>query len=324
VTDYSIHFGEGASSPDNPGRVWDDALKYRFICGGWTPQANREFRKMTRGDRVWVRWERRGKPNGYIARGIVIRDPAPVARAIIVDPETGQDVRFIDVMTGMEGRYATSREEMDVVEPSRREVRAEGSDDRIAEWVAAVRWEHVRPVSERILHAQVPSPSVTTGALTRPADLALLLELMPVMLDEGDEVEWNSGDVIVRKGTRKSIPRGGDNSESEQAAVAAVTAWYEARGAKVMPLANDDRLGYDLDVVHHGKHLLVEVKGRADGVAAPELENSQWTHVESLNPSWRLAVVTYSTSNPVVQVWTAEQVAVFTTEVTRRRVWCIE
>lgn len=324
MIDYSVHFGEGTSGPDDPGRLWDDALRFGFICGGWTPIANREFRKMRRGDRVWVRWQRRGQDNGYVARGIVIRDPAPAGRAVIVDPDTGQDVPFIDAMGRMKGWYATSREVMDERAPEDREYRAQLSDDEIAEWVAAMRWEHVRPVSERILHSVVPKPSVSTGALTRPADLALLLDLMPVTLDADDEIEWNSGDVIVRKGTRRSTPRGGDNSESEQAAVAAVTAWYEARGAKVTPLPNDDRLGYDLDVMHHGKHLLVEVKGRSDGVAAPELENSQWAHVEALNPAWRLAVVTYSTSAPVVKVWTAERVAAFTTEVTRRRVWCIE
>jgi len=324
MIDYSIHFGEGTSGPDDPGRVWDDALKFGFICGGWTPTANREFRKMERGDRVWVRWQRRGQNNGYVARGIVIRDPAPAGRAVIVDPDTGQDVPFIDAMGRMKGWYATSRAVMDERAPEDRADRAQWSDDEIAEWVAAMRWEHVRPVSDRILHSVIPRPSVSTGARTRPDDLALLLELMPVTLDQDDEIEWNSGDVIVRKNPRRSTPRGGDNSESEQAAVVAVTAWYESRGAKVTPLTNDDRLGYDLDVVHHGKHLLVEVKGRSDGVAAPELENSQWTHVEALNPLWRLAVVTYSTSAPVVQVWTAEQVAGFTTEVTRRRVWCIE
>lgn len=324
MTDYSVHFGEGTSGPEDPGRMWDDALKFGFICGGWTPVANREFRKMQRGDRVWVRWQRRGQNNGYVARGIVIRDPAPAGRAVIVDPDTGQDVPFVEAMRRMKGWYATSRAVMDERAPEDRQIRAQWSDDEIAEWVAAMRWEHVRPVNERILHNVIPRPSVSTGALTRPEDLALLLDLMPITLAADDQVEWNSGDVIVQKKPSRSTPRGGDNSASEQAAVAAVTAWYVARGAKVTPLLNDDGLGYDLDVRHHGKHLLVEVKGCSGAVAAPELEKSQWDHVEALNPSWRLAVVTYSTSQPDVKIWTAAQVAEFTTEVTRRRVWCVE
>lgn len=316
MIDYSLHFYD---SPGGEDRSWADAVEHSFIAAGYHPTSNREMRKMKVGDRVWVRWtlSRAGRRSsdaaGYIARGIVVRPPAPVARAVIVDKQ-GNDVAFVDARHKMHGHYASQNDPDYSIPPG----------EEWAEWIAAVRWENVLEVKDRIVHSVVPKPSVSTGALTRPEDVTVLLDMLPVVLDADDQVEWNKGTPLVTKRARMPAKRGGDNSESERAAVAAVTAWYEARGAKVTPLPNDDGLGYDLDVIHDGEHLFVEVKGRADGVPAPELENSQWVHVEALNPAWRLAVVTYSTSAPVVQVWTAKQVAGFTYEVTRRRVSCIE
>ncbi|KRA32511.1 MULTISPECIES: protein NO VEIN domain-containing protein [unclassified Nocardioides] len=316
MTDYSLHFYD---SPGGQDRSWADAVKYSFVAAGYNPTSNREMRKMKVEDRVWVRWtlstarRRSSEAAGYVARGIVVREPAPVARAVIVDNE-GNDVPFVDARHNMYGHYGSQSDADYSTRPG----------DEWAEWIAAVRWENVLDVKDRLVHSVVPKPSVSTGALTRPEDVAVLLDRLPVVLDADDRLEWNKGTPLVTTRAHKLAKRGGDNSESEQAAVAAVTDWYEEQGAMVTPLPNDDGLGYDLDVIHDGEHLLVEVKGRADGIPAAELENSQWAHVEASNPAWRLAVVTHSTSAPFVQVWTAKQVAEFSHEVTRRRVSCVE
>ena len=273
---WSLHFrvrtgGQG-------GRQWADAVRFGFLSGGWAPVPQRAFRLMEIGDQIWVRltW-RKGADPGYVARAVVVRQPAPVQDAVIV--VDGQDVPFMEARKQMEGFYPASREEMDALDPEDALMRTTLTHAETDEWVVAVRWEGVLPVEERLKHDRIPSPGVQTGYRTRPADLSLLEAAIPRNIDADERLEWHENDfevtpaLIVDKAAKYAHDQE-RNVQAELTATWLAAVYYDRRDWQVKSVEHLDGLGYDLLATKGDKRRHIEVKGTSGFLAAPDVSSA--------------------------------------------------
>jgi hypothetical protein len=112
------------------GRHWDDARRFGFLAHG---QARSDltgrlkpFLRVQRADRVWVRLTNRGDKGqpeirGFVGRGRVLSEPAPVSRARLLVNGAWQP--FTQLQPMMTGTYPDLGE------------------GPTAEWIAPIEWE---------------------------------------------------------------------------------------------------------------------------------------------------------------------------------------
>lgn len=277
------------------GRHWSDARAYGFLAHGlWKPENKERLRRqlstwqrVRAGDRLWVRMTNVGDGGalkGFVARGIVLADPAPLMEAKLRSAD-GTWKPFRDLEPLMTGYY-----------PSH-------PDRLVADWVAPVEWETTLDVEDRLMFEQVPYADQSWTVLFQPDTnprhaqaLADLERLMPA----GDRT------LILDQAALEAAQRTGGqgfsadplrNKRIEDASMAAVREFLEdpEQGWNVTDVSADKR-GWDLDARRGRERLRVEVKGIGGPTPTVLLTPNEVRKAKEHADTWRLAVVTRADS----------------------------
>lgn len=118
--EFYCSYGEGKS------RVWEEARKYGFICGGGGPWYSRTLQLLSPGDRVWVNVP----GSGYVGVGIVAGESQP-ADEYAISTEDGEKPA-LEALTG--GNYH----------------REYSNDEEKCEYFVSMQWLDTKTVSEAV------------------------------------------------------------------------------------------------------------------------------------------------------------------------------